>query len=121
MAGNEKTVSVPVHVETADRVLPAVARGHEVTRLHFDQLAALGQPGERFFDGGPRLSAGAQFAHQLLKRCARMGKLYDSLEQSGVGQRHNYKATVPASFAAPPSGARLRAAFAGLCFLHVTG
>ncbi len=80
MIGNQETVAVAMHVETADGEFAAKPSGDEMAGPDFDQPAAFDQTIQSGFKLGARCDLRSNFAHQLLERGAGMRKPLDVLQ-----------------------------------------
>ncbi len=68
VVGNQKSVTIAMHVEAADRIFAAEARDYKTAGADFDELAFFDQPIESILEFIARCNARAQFADQLLER-----------------------------------------------------
>ncbi len=86
LIGNQKTEPVAMNGEPPAHIFGIRTDGYEVTRAKFNQLAFVGEPVERVLQGIAIFALQLQLAHELLKCCARVGKIANVFENARVGE-----------------------------------
>ena len=74
-----------MHMDAAGGEFAGFADRGVLAGAQLDQLAAIGKPGQRAFEVGPRFAFGAQLPHQLFEIGPAVRQAGDVRQQSAVG------------------------------------